>query len=91
MVRGDVVKVKDGEKVPADLRIFSSNEMTVDNSSLTGEPDPLLRKTEPSDFKNILEAHNVAFFGTLCKTGSGVGVVFAIGDNTIIGRIAGLA
>jgi sodium/potassium-transporting ATPase subunit alpha len=91
LVVGDLVKIKDGEKIPADLRMFQSKDMRVDNSSLTGEPDPLLRNSLPSDQKNILEAKNVAFFGTLCKTGSGLGVVFAIGDNTIIGRIAGLA
>jgi sodium/potassium-transporting ATPase subunit alpha len=43
LVRGDVVEVISGEKVPADIRIISSNEMKVDNSALTGEVEPLLR------------------------------------------------
>ena len=36
LVRGDVVQVISGEKVPADIRVISSNEMKVDNSALTG-------------------------------------------------------
>ena len=88
---GDVVMVKEGDKCPADLRLFVAKDMRVDNSSLTGESDPLLRKISQEEQKNVLEAKNVAFFGTLVKTGSEIGIVFGIGDNTIIGRIAGLA
>ena len=88
---GDVVKVKAGERIPADLRIIESQEMKVDNSSLTGESDPLLRTFECTDPEKILETKNVAFFGTLCKEGEGKGVVFHVGDSTIIGQIAGLA
>ena len=39
LVKGDVVKIQMGNKIPADCRIFSSNGMKVDNSSLTGESD----------------------------------------------------
>jgi sodium/potassium-transporting ATPase subunit alpha len=88
---GDIVKVKAGERVPADLRIIESQEMKVDNSSLTGESDPLLRTVKCTDPEKILETKNVAFFGTLCKEGEGKGVVFHVGDGTIIGQIAGLA
>ena len=88
---GDIVKVKAGERIPADLRIIESQEMKVDNSSLTGESDPLLRTIECTDPEKILETKNVAFFGTLCKEGEGKGIVFHVGDNTIIGQIAGLA
>ncbi len=48
LVRGDIVQVNSGEKVPADIRIISSNEMKVDNSPLTGEVEPLLRSPECS-------------------------------------------
>lgn len=43
---GDIVVVKAGDRIPADLRIIESKEMKVDNSSLTGESDPLLRTNE---------------------------------------------
>jgi len=65
--------------------------MKVDNSSLTGETDPLIRTVDCSDPDNPLETTNLAFFGTLCKEGIGRGVVIQIGDNTIIGQIANLA
>lgn len=65
--------------------------MRVDNSSLTGESDPLLRTVECTNKDNPLETDNLAFFGTLCKEGVGRGVVIQIGDDTIIGQIANLA
>lgn len=43
--------------------------MRVDNSSLTGEGEPLIRSSECSDPEKVLETKNVAFFGTLCTNG----------------------
>lgn len=77
--------MKLGDRIPADIRIIYSEEMKVDNSSLTGESDPLLRTIDCTDPEKILETRNVAFFGTLCNNGKGRGIVFNIGDNTIIG------
>ena len=91
LVTGDLIEVSIGDRIPADIRIVSSDEMKVDNSSLTGESEALLRKVECTDPEKILETDNVAFFGTLCPNGKGRGIVFNIGDNTIIGKIAGLA
>ena len=91
LVPGDIVEVKSGDKIPADIRIISSQEMKVDNSSLTGESDALLRSTECNHPENPLETMNLAFFGTLCKEGSGRAIVINTGDNTVIGQIAGLA
>lgn len=91
LVTGDIVIVKEGGRVPADIRIIESKDMKVDNSSLTGESDLLLRSPECTEPEKILETKNVAFFGTLCKGGRGKGMVFNIGDNTIIGQIANLA
>jgi sodium/potassium-transporting ATPase subunit alpha len=65
--------------------------MKVDNSALTGEADPLLRVVECTHPDNPLETKNLAFFGTLCKEGSGKGMVVNIGDNTVMGQIADLA
>ena len=76
IVPGDVVKVKMGDKIPADLRIVQSREMKVDNSCLTGESEPLLRTVECTSPDAVLETKNLAFFGTLCREGSGIGIVF---------------
>lgn len=91
LVPGDIVEIKMGDRVPADLRILQSDEMKVDNSSLTGESDQLIRTNYCTDPEKILETKNVAFFGTLCTSGKGKGVVFNIGKKTVIGQIANLA
>ncbi|CAD8185836.1 unnamed protein product [Paramecium octaurelia] len=90
LVPGDVVVIENGKRIPADIRILESNEMKVDNSSLTGESLLLLRSPECTNQTNPLETKNLAFFGTLCKEGNGKGMVVFTGDNTVIGQIAGL-
>ncbi|KAJ9064713.1 hypothetical protein DSO57_1027492 [Entomophthora muscae] len=89
LVPGDIVFVRMGDKVPADLYLFSVSDMKVDNSSLTGESDPQARSIE-NDHKNPLEASNLAFNGTLVVAGEGYGVVVRTGDSTVLGQIAGL-
>ncbi|GBC10190.1 hypothetical protein RclHR1_09410003 [Rhizophagus clarus] len=89
LVLGDVVFVKMGDKVPADLLIFSSTDMKVDNSSLTGESEPQER-IKTNTHKNPLEATNICFNGTLVVSGEGYGIVIRTGDNTVLGQIAGL-
>jgi sodium/potassium-transporting ATPase subunit alpha len=90
LVPGDIVEVNIGDNIPADMVIIKSNEMKVNNASLTGESEELLRVPEENS-RNIFESPNVAFFGTACTNGSGTGVVFKTGDNTVIGQIASLA
>jgi len=90
LVPGDIIKVKLGEQIPADLILFEAQEMKVNNASLTGESEDLLRVVDMHT-KNIFESQNVAFFGTSCTNGEGKGMVFKTGDKTVIGRIAGLA
>ena len=85
LVPGDIVEIKMGEKVPADLRVIQSSEMKVDNSALTGECDPLLRKVECTHPDHPLETANLCFFGTLIKEGRGKGVVVNIGAKTVLG------
>jgi sodium/potassium-transporting ATPase subunit alpha len=87
IVKGDLVEIADGERIPADLRIIHSQNMKVDNSSITGETTLLLRDPESSS-DEILEAKNVAFFGTHCKMGRGRGIVISIGAQTYLGSVA---
>lgn len=67
LVPGDIIEIPNGAKIPADIRILDSWDMRVDNSSLTGESDPLLRSAECTNSDNPLETKNLAFFGTFCK------------------------
>jgi len=90
LVLGDIVHVKFGDRIPADLRILESRGLKVDNSSLTGESEPQSRSSECSS-DNPLETKNLAFFSTNCVEGTAVGVVVQCGDKTVMGRIANLA
>ena len=58
--------------------------MKVNNASLTGESEELLRIPDEKA-RNIFESPNVCFFGTACTNGSGTGIVFKTGDDTVIG------
>ncbi len=90
LVVGDIVEIGNGANIPADLVLIKCNEMKVNNASLTGESEDLLRSAE-EHHKSVFESTNVAFFGTFCTNGQGVGIVFKTGDNTVIGQIANLA
>lgn len=90
LVPGDIVEITNGENIPADVVVIKASEMKVNNASLTGESEELLRKPEEKT-QNIFESPNVAFFGTACTNGAGVGIVFKTGDDTVIGQIANLA
>nr|CAD7440082.1 unnamed protein product [Timema bartmani] len=90
LVRGDVVEIKSGDRVPADVRIVECQGLKVDNSSLTGESEPQSRSPECTN-ENPLETKNLAFFSTNCVEGLGKAIVISCGDNTVMGRIAGLA
>merc|ERR1712055_201017 len=87
---GDIVEVKFGDRCPADLRVLEARGFKVDNSSLTGESEPQSRGPEMTH-ENPIETKNLAFFSTNAVEGTGVGMVVNIGDNTVMGRIAGLA
>ncbi|ODN01960.1 Sodium/potassium-transporting ATPase subunit alpha [Orchesella cincta] len=86
---GDIVHVQFGDRIPADIRIIESKGLKVDNSSLTGESEPQRREPKCTN-ENPLETRNLAFFSTNAVEGTGIGVVIRIGDNTVMGRIAGL-
>ncbi|XP_026513790.1 sodium/potassium-transporting ATPase subunit alpha-2 [Terrapene carolina triunguis] len=90
VVVGDLVEVKGGDRVPADLRIISSHGCKVDNSSLTGESEPQTRSPEFTH-ENPLETRNICFFSTNCVEGTARGIVISTGDRTVMGRIASLA
>lgn len=65
---GDIVDLPTGENIPADVVLIKTNEMKVNNASLTGESEDLLRNPDEKH-KNIFESPNVAFFGTACTNG----------------------
>lgn len=90
LVPGDVVSIKSGNKLPADLRFVQiSSDANFDRSVLTGESRPVAATVHHTD-SNYLETHNIGLQGTHCIVGSGTGIVVDTGDRTVFGRIATL-
>jgi len=90
LVVGDIVEVKSGDRIPADLRLIATRNFKVDNSPLTGELEPQVRTTEYTN-ENPLQTRNLAFYATTVADGKARGVVIATGDRTLMGRIASIA
>ncbi len=89
LVPGDVVLLRSGDKVPADLRLTAVRELHIDEAMLTGESVPTEKATDALAEKTALgDRHCMAFSGTLVTTGQGTGVVVATGDHTEIGKIS---
>jgi sodium/potassium-transporting ATPase subunit alpha len=91
IVPGDIIIISTGENIPCDIVIFQSNEMKVNNASLTGESEDIHVDPDLPPNDNILETKNAGFFGTSCTAGSGKGICIRTGDATVIGQIANLA
>ncbi len=89
-VPGDIVFLESGNKVPADLRLLQVNNLTIDESLLTGESLPKIKVADTLGVREIplAERANMAFAGTTVMSGRGVGVVVATGLQTAIGEIA---
>ena len=90
LVPGDIVLLKAGDIVPADLRILAADRLLVDRSILTGElvPEPGTADPDPADAP-LASRYSMAFGGTCVVGGRGEGVVVAIGPGSEVGRIAG--
>eukprot|EP01083_Nonionella_stella_P071165 191002_1 len=90
LVPGDLIELKAGDKLPADVRFVKATaDVQVDNSALTGESDPQNRCVDMTN-DDPKETGNLAFFGTLLVCGKATDVVICTGDNTMMGRIARL-
>lgn len=89
LVKGDIIRLQFGKKVPADVIVLENTGIKVDNSTLTGEAEPVKRSVEASD-PSPWRSKNVAFFGTNCVEGTAKCVVARCGDHTAIGGLASL-
>ena len=91
LVPGDIVKLSYGARIPADARIFSTNNFYTDEAILTGESLPVSKNENPVLIKSLVaERSNIAHAGTLVVQGYGSAVVYATGNKTEIGKIAGI-
>jgi cation-transporting P-type ATPase F len=91
LVVGDIVVLQSGDGVPADLRLLSSRELQIEEAALTGESVPTQKAVAAlAPDTSLGDRKNLAFAGTAVTSGTGTGIVVAIGDQTETGRIAGL-
>ena len=117
LVQGDLVIFSTGDRIPADIRITSAADLSIDESNLTGENEPALKQagaldghsttTRDSTFGpppspsyaspaagtvgadiRLNEQTNIAFMGTLVRSGHGQGLVIGIGAGTEFGSIS---
>ncbi|EFE44874.1 hypothetical protein TRV_00354 [Trichophyton verrucosum HKI 0517] len=90
LVPGDIIKIKQGNKLPCDIRFVEvSSDAKFDRSILTGESEPVDGTVESTD-KNFLETRCIGLQGTHCVSGTATGICIATGDKTVFGRIANL-
>jgi P-type Ca2+ transporter type 2C len=92
IVPGDVVLLNAGEIVPADIRLLEVESLKVNEASLTGESNPVDKKTGIIEQEDLEPGDkiNIAFRGTQITSGRGKGVVVATGMKTELGNIAGM-
>jgi len=93
LVPGDVMIIEEGDKISADARLIASSDMQVNQSTLTGESNPIRKTHDPilEDGLTKFEMSNLIFEGTSVSSGTGRAVVTATGMNTEFGHIASLA
>lgn len=87
---GDIIVLQEGEKVPADARIIFANTLKVDEASLTGESEPVVKTDTVLTVErlSVADQKNMVFKGTHILSGNGTAVVVATGLATEIGKIA---
>ena len=92
LVPGDVVSLRIGNLVPADLRLLKVDELECDEGVLTGESMPVAKSAAPVADRQPQDQPGCAFMGTIVHEGSALGVVVHTGARTAFGQIAaGLA
>ena len=79
LVPGDIMLLEEGMKIPADAIILQENDLTVNESIITGE-------SVPAD-KHETAEHNILYQGTTINSGKCIAQVTAIGNNTILGKL----
>ena len=87
LVAGDIVLLAEGDRVPADLGLVETSNLSIDESLLTGESAPVIKQADGSASDAIAASRRQAFSGTLVTQGTGRGIVTATGERSALGRI----
>ncbi|HHP1428890.1 TPA: cation-transporting P-type ATPase [Klebsiella pneumoniae] len=88
LVPGDIVVIRAGDRIPADLRVIEAHNLRVEEAILTGESTVVEKTTEPlSGDLPLGDRSNLLFSGTTVSSGAGKGIVVATGGDTELGHI----
>ncbi|XP_073946832.1 secretory pathway calcium atpase isoform X2 [Choristoneura fumiferana] len=88
LVPGDIVHLNVGDRVPADLRLYDSTDLAIDESSFTGETEPAVKNVLPNKAAaGRVNKDNIAFMGTLVRCGNAKGIVVSTGERSEFGDI----
>lgn len=91
LVIGDIVLVKSGDKIPADMRLIDTKNLHIQESILTGESGVISKNIDAVPAEAPLgDRFCMAYNGTAVTYGKGTGVVVATGINTELGKIGSL-
>ena len=92
LVRGDVVVLEAGDRIPADARLVYTTNFQAQEASLTGESTPVQKQAERLEATDVplADQRNMVFMGTVAVSGKARGLVVATGLGTELGRIAAL-
>ncbi len=91
LVPGDIVYLSAGDIIPADVRILSANNLSINEATLTGESLPVEKQAEAlvaSKAYNALDLPNIGYMGTNVVSGTAGAVVIATGSNTYFGSMS---
>lgn len=92
LVPGDIIFIEEGDQIPADARLFESNNLTVNEASLTGESESVSKDAEAefNEEKTLAERKNMVYMGTTAARGKAKAVVTATAAATEIGKIGAM-
>ena len=91
LVPGDIIRLDEGRRVPADARLLETEELQVNEAALTGESEPVTKHPDAVAADAPLpERADMVYQGTVVTSGTAVALVTATGAATELGRIGGL-
>jgi Mg2+-importing ATPase len=88
IVPGDIVHLSSGDMIPADLKLLTSKDLYVNQSSLTGESLPVEKMVNNKPYNNPLENPNLCFMGTNVESGTALAIVLDTGSRTYFGQLS---
>lgn len=90
IVCGDIIKLSAGDMLPADVRLIKTKDLFVSQAAMTGESYPVEKRAEVTteEYQSETDYENIAYMGSNVVSGSAIGMVVAVGNDTLFGQIA---